>query len=349
MYTQCPECHIAFRVTARVLQQADGRVRCGNCNHAFNAIHYLSEEMPSAPDTDDVPTEGVSRDELAETSRRLLRTLDELAGPGSVRIEDTGVEWRVLDEAAMDDDLEDQPPPDALRYDDNSPLPEDLGDVDDSAWSTPAPRHRDEEFAASPVTFGNQQGDIALSDPEDWTDILEEVTDSAVDSLEVEEQLVAIHSELSAIEDDLTDEVPALDEEVPEDFPLVAGATDVDFVVADDGDLSGDEPEKAKAEDNDSGIFGTAAEIAENEEGPDTELDDEPVAKPLGHGDHAWLETLSFDEDTPLSVEDADDDWAEDEIDAGGIEVTEEQDDEPAIEVAEEPAEEAPHERRAVA
>ena len=85
MYTQCPECQIAFRVTATVLQQASGNVRCGNCNHAFNALHYLSEEMPSPPSAEDDSTEDLSHDELAETSRRLLETLDELAGPEDVR------------------------------------------------------------------------------------------------------------------------------------------------------------------------------------------------------------------------------------------------------------------------
>ena len=43
MYTQCPDCNTAFRVTAEVLKQAAGKVRCGSCKHAFNALEYLSE------------------------------------------------------------------------------------------------------------------------------------------------------------------------------------------------------------------------------------------------------------------------------------------------------------------
>ncbi|MGI9271510.1 MAG: MJ0042-type zinc finger domain-containing protein, partial [Woeseiaceae bacterium] len=38
MYTQCPECDVAFRVTAEVLKQAAGKVRCGGCGVAFNAL-----------------------------------------------------------------------------------------------------------------------------------------------------------------------------------------------------------------------------------------------------------------------------------------------------------------------
>ncbi len=49
MYTQCPECSTAFRVTAEVLRQAAGKVRCGGCGNAFNALEHLSEEKPESP------------------------------------------------------------------------------------------------------------------------------------------------------------------------------------------------------------------------------------------------------------------------------------------------------------
>jgi predicted Zn finger-like uncharacterized protein len=43
MYTRCPECHTAFRISANHLQQAAGRVRCGRCGSAFDALTALSE------------------------------------------------------------------------------------------------------------------------------------------------------------------------------------------------------------------------------------------------------------------------------------------------------------------
>ena len=46
MYTQCPHCGSAFRVTAEVLKQAAGKVRCGACGNAFNALAHLSESRP---------------------------------------------------------------------------------------------------------------------------------------------------------------------------------------------------------------------------------------------------------------------------------------------------------------
>jgi len=125
MYTQCPDCEIAFKVTAEVLKQAAGKVRCGGCGNAFNALAYLSEQMPKQPvaatadsalpeltpeiiETDSGLPQSIS----VEQSAALLKTLDELAG-SDIRIEDTGVEWRVLDELeaaapAADDDNADR-------------------------------------------------------------------------------------------------------------------------------------------------------------------------------------------------------------------------------------------------
>jgi len=110
MFTQCPECGTAFRVTAEVLKQAAGKVRCGGCGVAFNALDYLSEQKPTAtpqpatdgtvPELDPEPVELEAVDPpksiSAEQSAALLKTLDELAG-SDIRIEDTGIEWRVLE------------------------------------------------------------------------------------------------------------------------------------------------------------------------------------------------------------------------------------------------------------
>ncbi len=204
MYTQCPECEIAFRVTADILKQAAGMVRCGGCSHAFNALAYLSETMPVqaaaksnlAPvpelkpeviETDNKLPHSIS----AEQSAALLKTLDELAG-SDIRIEDTGVEWRVLDEEeaaepAADDDFADvegeklaEPAPvDELRFDDNTPLPDDfdLGDVASLAEREESvddarPDALIFELIESPT-------DLALTEPDEWTDLLGEFEEIA--------------------------------------------------------------------------------------------------------------------------------------------------------------------------
>lgn len=284
MFTQCPQCDAVFRITAEVLQQARGQVRCGNCDHAFNALDHLSEEPPAvaalpanAPDGD--PEAGDNR------SQALLKTLDRLAGPDDIRIEDTGVEWLVVDEDDEPTNEQDPPHPDATgsmrwiiegsedgaaadeaelpevsdqvsaevdlestatteqlvldeqtalqfgsqtdepRYDDNTPLPDDF-EEQQSVTPPSAPQRRSTDQGQDPVEPDEQedgQNELELSEPGDWTDLLEEVdaapageTDGDVSTaaksssevpvsdagdlpLEVEEELAAIHDELSTM------------------------------------------------------------------------------------------------------------------------------------------------------
>ena len=155
MYTQCPECGTAFRVSAEILKQAAGKVRCGGCGSAFNALEYLSEQKPLAParpDTEDAlpeltpdPAE-IEGDEKpkaisAEQSAALLKTLDQLAGD-DVRIEDTGVEWRVLDEDEDEADASGE-----IQVDDL----EDLDDEGSAEWFLDeSPTPVDEQLSAEP-------------------------------------------------------------------------------------------------------------------------------------------------------------------------------------------------------
>lgn len=46
MYTQCPQCDTLFSLQAWQLQKAAGRVRCGVCEHTFNALEALSDTPP---------------------------------------------------------------------------------------------------------------------------------------------------------------------------------------------------------------------------------------------------------------------------------------------------------------
>ena len=247
MFTECPECSTAFRVTPQVLKQAGGRVRCGGCGNAFSAIDHLSEEPPVADDKNDGrPTD----DKFAETSRQLLKTLDELAGPDEVRIEDTGFEWRVLEaneditetppapnsQESLDLDDPEQDPQEEQRYDDNTPLPDEFGDEEEYQYTPPVPKRRADDYDDTDTTeFDEKQTDLALSEPEDWTDLLDEVVDEGAAAgnipLEVEEELAAIHSELSAKEVPTAVEIE--DDSVPADidsqFEMQAEAMGIDI------------------------------------------------------------------------------------------------------------------------
>lgn len=55
MYSQCPECHARFRVTAAALKAANGTVRCGRCGGAFNALATLSDTVPAPVAAEPLP------------------------------------------------------------------------------------------------------------------------------------------------------------------------------------------------------------------------------------------------------------------------------------------------------
>lgn len=49
MYTRCPACLTQFRVRAAQLSAAAGRVRCGACGEAFDAVSRLTDTPQPAP------------------------------------------------------------------------------------------------------------------------------------------------------------------------------------------------------------------------------------------------------------------------------------------------------------
>ncbi|MDZ7767686.1 MAG: DUF3426 domain-containing protein [Woeseiaceae bacterium] len=256
MYTKCPECRTAFRVTVTVLRKAHGRVRCGGCSHVFDAIEHLHDEATG--DEPEIGATGV-RQRFVEQSEELLKSLDELAGPDEIRIEDTGVEWRVFDAddepgddvgtdddapapdpdatgsvrwhfAAGDDDNADNPDDEAgdtrnfdmreeageetpapedddrqaqahleleqdgdpdeqrahrsageIRYDDNTPLPDDEAEQSGSDAADATPGRREEDWQPPPVA-DDLQVDLALGEPDDWQALLEEVATDRPDN-----------------------------------------------------------------------------------------------------------------------------------------------------------------------
>lgn len=220
MYTQCPDCGVAFRVSAKVLKQAAGDVLCGGCGKAFSALENLSEKMPADAtefDTNtDLPelTPEISQSISAAQNTALLKTLDKLAG-SDVRIEDTGVEWRVVDDAedaesatkgsateifaspgesSVDELLVESATPvdevlsativetsiEELRFDDNTPLPDDFGHGDESSSVESVKRTVDiDDPDESEVDDDNALSEITLSEPGEWEGILDEFDDVA--------------------------------------------------------------------------------------------------------------------------------------------------------------------------
>ena len=282
----------------------------------------------SGLEDDDAAADESPVDDLAETSRRLLETLDELAGPDDVRIEDTGIEWRVLDETAADDAdpvLTDSNT-DERRYDDDTGIIDLDGDDEEDDYSPPiVPQRRSEDHIKAADEFDERQRDLALSNPEDWTDLLDEVRDPETESFDVAEELAAIHTELSGreeiqdpvtipvdldkqfktqaeamgldignAEDELTDEVPQLDES---EIDLFDGGVELA------GDSGQDEESDQNEADEETGVF-----ELENEDDEEALLaEDEPEDE-----DEDDQETL-LAEDEPEEEDDQEVLLAEDE------------------------------------
>ena len=274
MYTQCPECGVAFRVTAEVLKMAAGKVRCGGCGIAFNALEHLSEQKPTAPARNeqaansdvpelkpdapgeleaDTPPQTIS----AQQSAALLKTLDQLAGE-DIRIEDTGVEWRVLgdDEEDGDDELDDQPQPEAaleligdtgsmkfiieseedafqqasdepthvideMRFDDDTVLPDDFDEVvvaPSPARLVEAPPPEPEPEPEAP------QFDLDLSEPDEWEDLLGDFAEPAAEEEVVEEEVLET-ADVAGDEEDIADDPLDMDTQ----FALQAEAMGIDL------------------------------------------------------------------------------------------------------------------------
>jgi predicted Zn finger-like uncharacterized protein len=280
MFTECPECSIAFRVTAKVLQQAGGRVRCGGCGHAFSALENLTEEMPSskaeqgvaakAAPTDAAPTEATpgevadddltSEEKFKETSKQLLQTLSELTGSDEVRIEDTGIEWAVVDDEDEDDNATEAGDADAEEF--AAAAAEDSGELlelvedDEGIAAEAAPTD------AALTLSDDEPTDLAVSEGDEWNETLDEDEDTAAGDdipLEVEEELAAIHSELSAIEDKDDAEPGDLDSQ----FEMQAEAMGLE--ISGSHDVSGEDTEVELGGDEER--IAAEAGVTDSEEG----------------------------------------------------------------------------------
>jgi predicted Zn finger-like uncharacterized protein len=47
VYLTCPRCRTVYAVRAAMLREGQGEVRCGACRSVFNALDYLSDELPA--------------------------------------------------------------------------------------------------------------------------------------------------------------------------------------------------------------------------------------------------------------------------------------------------------------
>lgn len=226
MYTQCPECGTSFHVTVDVLKQAIGKVRCGGCGIAFNALEYLSEQKPAS--------------ELIRDTDAQLPELTPQKRPA-------------------------EPTPE-MRFDDNTPLPDDF-DIDDERAATDISAIH-AEAREEPIPVDAVQVDLALGDSGGWEELLDEVDQSQVPATEsapegidevlpdMDEQFAmkaeAMGIDLSGVHEQVDTAAAGGSAETSIDDDLIAAAFEVEEAGADDessiDDVGPDEREDGEAE-----------------------------------------------------------------------------------------------------
>ncbi len=101
MLTQCPGCQTVFRVTSTILRAAHGQVRCGRCNHQFDAIEQLLDgeepQVEAAPSETQPSTAGSKPVEYEAAAL----SHEEIVLEGT-RIEISGIYRRVEDDEHTD-------------------------------------------------------------------------------------------------------------------------------------------------------------------------------------------------------------------------------------------------------
>ena len=345
MYTQCPDCGTSFRVTAVVLKQAAGKVRCGGCGNAFNALAYLSELKPDpserievdgslpelTPELKDTDSDTRPTSISPEQSAALLKTLDQLSGE-EIRLEDTGIEWRVLSNEENDEQIPDiddlgqntptqvdefltktpteveageifedpvpsivdesevfegadrrakQTSAEELRFDDNTGLPDDFDFDSVPKHSAPPPE------SEAPPESENAQVDLALGDPDEWGELLDEVEPGVV-AEDVEEVAAVIEVEVSSVDVTFEEELDRVDDspeaegplDIDTQFSLQAEAMGIDLSgIHEKADENGDFPESTLAlEDELEKAAKEAIALGPDEQEEDTSIDEDLMA-----------------------------------------------------------------------
>ncbi len=220
-----------------VLQQAAGRVRCGGCGKAFNALEHLCKDDKHQAESEDQAAEQTTATDDFTTNHNDEDDEGEMPpeSGGEGETDDTSAPRFVIegdpDEEAPEkpllhgryDDLpepvsdtqesldlaetvEALPPlePGERRYDDSTVLPDEFGDkdgLDVLAFlvepETPKRRASDREAARETSAFDEAQADVTLSEPDDWVGLLDEVDDADQPAEEDGEAIAGADSEVT--------------------------------------------------------------------------------------------------------------------------------------------------------
>ncbi len=104
MQTRCPACGTVFRVTPEQLKARHGKVRCGKCQHVFDALETLLDAPPAKteeawPKTVPMPYDETAPDSVPDTVPEAeLAAAEAASATAAMTADDQG--YAALDEAA---------------------------------------------------------------------------------------------------------------------------------------------------------------------------------------------------------------------------------------------------------
>jgi len=155
MYTQCPKCETTFKLGADDLRRANGKVRCGDCDHVFNALEFLAEEVEEklvAEGAETEGTEGWTRSDR-NPSGELDPDLDEYESNAYLDEEDAETSTEVEEEVEDDEHHDDDDDGPILHIGDDSEPPEETTEAET------VEEHDEEPFEETDVEFDDDVWD----------------------------------------------------------------------------------------------------------------------------------------------------------------------------------------------
>lgn len=141
MLTRCPACDTTFRVTPEQLKARQGRVRCGACEHAFDAFDTLLDDVIIAAPPAALPVEAPSPPEVEPT-------LEAPAAEPAAATDATTTDDLAAPTDSVDDSAPDAAPPAAFAELEVAAVSEPEPAPASAAWPAapdlpPAPEHQD--------------------------------------------------------------------------------------------------------------------------------------------------------------------------------------------------------------
>ena len=236
MYTRCPECETTFRVGVHDLRRAQGKVRCGDCQHVFNAVEYLTEANPAEND----PAPAVSSPDAIITSADNPYSDEAFLNPANETgilevLDPEGLEQAAAPQTSLQDDgyeLE------IKAYDEKTG--EAWSPLDVSTWETDTDSGAERSDYSTDAAEAESADDAGIEPHEPPVELDMRGAVDLIDNDAAEEADSSVDAVLSEPDTDATDDSDA-NKEVTDAEPLYDDFTGIDDEYIDHEDIDDDE------------------------------------------------------------------------------------------------------------